>query len=48
MGKANAASCLGAIVLVTLILLGIIKENSVTTEEAMRGNQFLARPCDEI
>ncbi|PSS34341.1 Monofunctional biosynthetic peptidoglycan transglycosylase [Actinidia chinensis var. chinensis] len=49
--KADAASWHCAMVLVTLILLGNLKENSLTaTEEAeaVRGTQFLARPCDEF
>ncbi|CAL5404939.1 unnamed protein product [Camellia sinensis] len=44
---ADAASWYCAIVLVVLILLGTIKENSLTNKPA-RGNQLLQQPCDEI
>ncbi|KAI8008060.1 hypothetical protein LOK49_LG07G00497 [Camellia lanceoleosa] len=44
---ADAASWYCAIVLVVLILLGTIKENSLTNEP-VRGNQLLQQPCDEI
>ncbi|KAL7214382.1 hypothetical protein ACSBR1_026732 [Camellia fascicularis] len=44
---ADAASWYCAIVLVVLILLGTIKENSLTNEP-VRGKQLLQQPCDEI
>ncbi|CAK7337189.1 unnamed protein product [Dovyalis caffra] len=45
---ADAASWYCAIVLLSLILLGSIRENSVTEDPPVRGSQFLDRPCDEI
>ncbi|GLT70277.1 hypothetical protein SLA2020_423680 [Shorea laevis] len=44
---ADAASWYCAVVLLGLILLASIRENSVA-DEPVRGNQFFARPCDEI
>ncbi|KAK3220817.1 hypothetical protein Dsin_014787 [Dipteronia sinensis] len=47
---ADAASWYCAIVLLTLILVGSIRENNsiAEEEEPFRGSQFLSRPCDEI
>ncbi|KAF8379400.1 hypothetical protein HHK36_028835 [Tetracentron sinense] len=44
---AEAASWYCAFVLVVLILLSSFRENSLT-DEIVRGNQLLGRPCDEI
>lgn len=46
---ADAASCYCAVILVALILLGSVREySSLPTDESVKGNQLLARPCDEI
>ncbi|TXG70833.1 hypothetical protein EZV62_005768 [Acer yangbiense] len=47
---ADTASWYCAIVLLTLILVGSIRENNsiAAEEEPFRGSQFLSRPCDEI
>ncbi|XP_059452435.1 uncharacterized protein LOC132183057 [Corylus avellana] len=44
---ADVASWYCAIVLLGLILLASIRENSLA-DEPVRGNQFSERPCDEI
>ncbi|KAJ6882984.1 hypothetical protein NC651_029298 [Populus alba x Populus x berolinensis] len=44
---ADAASCYCAMILLGLILLGSIRESSMT-EESVKGSQFLDRPCDDI
>ncbi|KAK9273796.1 hypothetical protein L1049_018606 [Liquidambar formosana] len=45
---ADAASLYCGLVLVALILLSSFRENSISDELVMRGNQLLHRPCDEI
>ncbi|KAK6926307.1 hypothetical protein RJ641_008026 [Dillenia turbinata] len=45
---ADGATWFCAIVLVALILLTIIKEDSLSSGESIRGNQLWSRPCDEI
>ncbi|KAF2311844.1 hypothetical protein GH714_026986 [Hevea brasiliensis] len=44
---ADAVSWYCAIILLGLILLASIRENS-STAEPVKGNQLLDRPCDEI
>ncbi|KAA8533785.1 hypothetical protein F0562_031302 [Nyssa sinensis] len=44
---ANAASWYCAVVVLTLILFVAVNENS-PSNETVRGNQFLERPCEEI
>ncbi|XP_062152875.1 uncharacterized protein LOC133861172 [Alnus glutinosa] len=44
---ADVASWYCAVVLLGLILLASIRENSVA-DEPVRGNKFSERPCDEI
>nr|DAD18756.1 TPA_asm: hypothetical protein HUJ06_020219 [Nelumbo nucifera] len=46
-GMADAASWCFALVLLVLILLSSTKESSLT-EEPVKGNQLLGRPCEEI
>ncbi|CAK9135217.1 unnamed protein product [Ilex paraguariensis] len=43
----DSSSWYCAFVILSLILLASVKENSLT-EESVRGNQLLNRPCDEI
>ncbi|KAG6747464.1 hypothetical protein POTOM_049868 [Populus tomentosa] len=45
---ADVASWNCAIVLLCLILLGSIRENSVPKDQPVKGSQLLDRPCDEI
>ncbi|KAJ4849445.1 hypothetical protein Tsubulata_013943 [Turnera subulata] len=46
--RADALSWYCAILLLGLILLGSIRENSAADESTIRGSQLFDRPCDEI